>query len=286
MKRWIPLVAVVVISLAAACADSGAPANPEVARLQRHFATVDAELRAADLSQLQPAQRIARAAAVERLRRYSDRGVFPHNHGRIGRTPFFVDAHGTRCAMAHLIEEAGGGELVATIAGSRNNAYVPELADDPELVAWLDRNGLSAAEAARIQPAYDGCGFEDCSTDVDRRFAIASLGLAVIDGAAIATNLRADAGTSAGGFGVVAGGITMLLGYAHAEGPEPQRSLERDLGWVDVGIGAVTAAVSLRTLLRDRSGAPVSAAPAGPPGGWSVAPILGPTRGVSLRTSF
>jgi hypothetical protein len=40
------------------------------------------------------------------------------------------------------------------VARTRNNAYVRELADEPGLMAWLDRNGLSVEEAARIQPGY------------------------------------------------------------------------------------------------------------------------------------
>jgi MYXO-CTERM domain-containing protein len=68
--------------------------------------------------------------------------------------PYFVDAFGTRCAMAHLIESTGAAALVARVAAARNNALVPELAGDPELVAWLDQAGLTAAEAARIQPSY------------------------------------------------------------------------------------------------------------------------------------
>jgi hypothetical protein len=66
-----------------------------------------------------------------------------------------VDAAGTRCAIAHLIEAAGEGALVAEIARTRNNAWVREPADDPRVVAWLDANGLTLEEAARIQPSYE-----------------------------------------------------------------------------------------------------------------------------------
>jgi hypothetical protein len=278
-------------ALAGACsgppAASATRAEPEVSRLRRHFATVLDELAAADVSHLTPPQRAARARAVARLRRYRDRGVFPHNHDRAARTPFFVDEHGTRCAMAYLIEEAGGGTLVASIAAARNNAYIPELTGDAALVAWLDANGLTAAEAARIQPAYDGCGFEDCSDDLDRKDLVTALGLAVIDGAAIAVNLRDDAGTNAGVLGLVAGGITAGFGYGKIHGAPEEATRERDLGWTVLGVGVVTAAVSLHTLVRGRPAAPAAPpAAAGPPGGWSVAPLLGETRGVSLATRF
>ena len=73
--------------------------------------------------------------------RFSDRAM-----------PYFIDADGTRCAMAHLLELGGAAALVARIANEKNNAFVEELANGQELPAWLDASGLSVAEAARIQP--------------------------------------------------------------------------------------------------------------------------------------
>jgi len=58
--------------------------------------------------------------------------------------------------MAHLIERSGGSDLVRRVATTCNNARVRELAGDPELLAWLEREGLTTDEAARIQPAYWG----------------------------------------------------------------------------------------------------------------------------------
>lgn len=57
--------------------------------------------------------------------------------------------------MAYLIEQSGHGGLVARIATTHNTARIGDLKDDAELVAWLHRNGLTVAEAARIQPAYE-----------------------------------------------------------------------------------------------------------------------------------
>jgi uncharacterized protein (TIGR03382 family) len=68
--------------------------------------------------------------------------------------PYFIDADGTRCAMAHLMELGGAGALVAEVAGTNNNAYVAELAADDRFLAWLDAAGLTVEEAARIQPSY------------------------------------------------------------------------------------------------------------------------------------
>jgi hypothetical protein len=66
----------------------------------------------------------------------------------------FVDAHGTRCAVAHLLDVSGQGELVRHIAATQNIARVRELARLPELRAWLGAAGLSVEDAARIQPEY------------------------------------------------------------------------------------------------------------------------------------
>jgi hypothetical protein len=127
----------------------------ETARIRAHLATVESELRRKDVSALAPAQREARLKNLDVLHEYWVHGVFPVNTDFPGRrVPYLVDRYGTRCAMAYLIEQSGHGDLVARIAARHNNAYIRDLKDDVELVAWLRDNGLTAAEAARIQPAY------------------------------------------------------------------------------------------------------------------------------------
>jgi hypothetical protein len=127
----------------------------EVARLRAHFDSVDAELRHAKELQLTPSQRTARATLIGWLQEYRDAGKFPRND-RFGERamPFFRDGQGALCAMAYLIERSGRRDLVDRIALTRNNAFIAELADDPELGVWLDSVGLSVAEAARVQPTY------------------------------------------------------------------------------------------------------------------------------------
>jgi hypothetical protein len=98
---------------------------------------------------------LVRALLLGELARYRRRGVFPKNRDFPERAmPYFVDADGTRCAVAHLLEVGGQAALVAKIARERNNAFVRELADEPELLAWLDAAGMSVEEAAAIQPTY------------------------------------------------------------------------------------------------------------------------------------
>jgi hypothetical protein len=130
-------------------------ATVETARVRTHLATVEAELRSKDVSALAPAQREARLRNLDVLHEYWLHGVFPVNTDFPGRrVPYFVDRYGTRCAMAYLIDQSGRGDLVARIAAHHNNAYIRDLEDDVELGAWLRDNGFTAAEAARIQPAY------------------------------------------------------------------------------------------------------------------------------------
>lgn len=98
-------------------------ASREVARIRRHLVGAEMLIRSRDLSALTAAQRGARERRVAELRSYRQRGVFPHNHGlRDRRTPVFVDEHGTRCAMAYLIDQTGERALVSRIAKTRNLA--------------------------------------------------------------------------------------------------------------------------------------------------------------------
>jgi MYXO-CTERM domain-containing protein len=95
-----------------------------------------------------------RRLLLAELGRYRRWGQFPCNPLFQELTPFFIDAQGTRCAVAHLLELGGEGELVQRIARERNNARVAELGDEPRLRAWLDAAGLTLDEAALIQPSY------------------------------------------------------------------------------------------------------------------------------------
>ena len=99
----------------------------------------------------------AERARVEALQAYRRAGRFPENLRGPGQQPMFIGDEGTRCAVGALLESTGHTELVQAIARERNLAYVPELADEPELVAWLEDNGLDLAEAAAVQPTYGYC---------------------------------------------------------------------------------------------------------------------------------
>lgn len=127
----------------------------ERARLQAHFDEVLAELHAADVSRLTEEQRARRSVHLARLAVYRDRGVFPRRYGGPREpVPEFRDVHGTRCAMGELLYLSGEAALVDEVATTANSATIAELSADPRLTRWLDDNGLTVAEAGRVQPAY------------------------------------------------------------------------------------------------------------------------------------
>lgn len=138
-------------------------AEAELARLDAHFTSTLGWLHARRPPGIGRAQARARARHIERLESYRARRRFPQNQRFPGRKlPHFIDEQGTRCAMAHLMEASGAGELVHRIAHERNLARIRELADIPQLVAWLGGSGLTLEEAARIQPSYCASPAQGC----------------------------------------------------------------------------------------------------------------------------
>jgi hypothetical protein len=125
----------------------------ETERVAHHIHRAEAVAAGRDVSTLTRLQRIVRRLLLRELTRYREASRFPKNGSFTILTPYFIDASGTRCAMAHLLELGGERELVARIASERNNAYVRELADEPRLLAWLQAAGFTVAEAAAIHSA-------------------------------------------------------------------------------------------------------------------------------------
>lgn len=134
-------------------------AAAEVDRIRLHLGNVESALRARDTDGLNADQRARRATALDWLREYRQRGVFPHNHTHPGeRVPVFVDEHGTHCAVGYLLKRSGETELIEQVVAADNNVRVMELAGSERFGDWLEETGLTLAEAAWIQPAYDGFG--------------------------------------------------------------------------------------------------------------------------------
>lgn len=129
------------------------PDAPETEDLAAHYTRVVRELRSADTSTLDAATRSARARAIDLLERYCARADFGTLQGDEldVRVPRFVDSGDRRCAVADLLDHTGLGDLTLDVSARANGAWVCELAAEPRLRDWLITNGLSLAEAARIQ---------------------------------------------------------------------------------------------------------------------------------------
>jgi hypothetical protein len=273
-------------------------AAAEIVRIQDHLAAVERELLARDVSHLPSRQRAARAEHIEVLREYRDAGRFPHNHDFPGeRVPYFVDGHGTLCAMAYLISRSGRHDLVERVAATRNNAYVPELADDPELVAWLEEAGLSLEEAARIQPSYDGWGCcwvgpgPGQPQGLTPGYAVASALTSGVGGVSIGWNalsIQSREGSRWPGiFGIAAGAAGIALGVDRIDdvnGAAPLAAANLVIGTTALGFGTW----SLVRSTGDRPDAAIDSRQAG--AAINLSPLIGSDRGgelgVLLRVDF
>lgn len=169
------------------------PRLDERRRLDRHFRRVLRQLRRHTPHGLTASAQQRRRAHIAELERYRKRGRFPLNEHHPGRRlPIFVDAHGTRCAMGHLIDRAGGGAIVDFVAANHNLARVHDLAALPAFVAWLTANGLTVDEAALIQPSYCEAPADCTCTE--------------IQGKSYAVGTVSNATTGSGGGGAGGGG--------------------------------------------------------------------------------
>ena len=258
-----------------------APAPPsEAERIQAHLATVLFELRAADAGHLTASQRANRERHIATLEEYRAQGAFPVNALDPRRPiPVFRDETGTWCAMGYLIAASGAEEAAERISRTRNTAFVWQLTDDPEVVAWLEENGISAEEAGRVQPMYGpcaGCYFPpQLQTGMSAEYAAIGVLSGALSGGGIAINLPGLAGAGSpgwrGGFGLVAGALSLGVGAAGVG----EGGASTAIGATNIGLGAASAALGFRTLLgRDRGGATA----------WSLYPVTGLDKKGSART--
>lgn len=224
----------------------------EVHRIRTHFDSVLIELSARDLHGLNPAQRSHRATLIRELDTYRVHGVFPHNYDFARPTPYFVDRKtGTLCAVANLLARSGRRDIVDRVARANNNVWVAELAGDTAFASWLDANGLTLDEAARIQVPYVA---PTSNAEIARQvtFGVAgSLGLIT----AATTSLWNSTANSDGHSrllnwtGVVSGTTSLVAGALIAKTPMTRREFG-SLGLVTAGIGALSIGVSTHSFSR------------------------------------
>jgi hypothetical protein len=126
----------------------------DAVRIREHLRRAETALRDAEHDHLTPTQRRRRERHLDRLAAYRRRGEFPTNRTEAERTPLFVGSDGTPCAVGHLMLEAGREDLVESVLAENPTVRIEDLPDDHPVVEWVEENGLTKAEAARIQPAY------------------------------------------------------------------------------------------------------------------------------------
>ncbi len=192
--------------------------------------------------------------------------------------PFFRDSRGVLCAMAYLIDRSGRHDLVNTVAATRNNAFIPELAGDPKLRTWLEGAGLSVAEAARIQPFYEPVPEDE--QGVDAGYAITSI---LVGGSSLATlGLNAfDPSKATGWAGVIAGTASLIAGAVKLD----EAGATDDVAAADMIAGGSALVFGVYRLLTSTSGG------LGVSGDVSISPVVMPAPGsrrlgLALHSAF
>ncbi len=125
-------------------------------RIQAHLLEVEEELSARDVSHLSEELQEERQRNLDVLREYRRAGEFPHNTHVPWRQPVFIDREDRACAVGHLMIESGWNEEARAIQERENLAYLPDMTS-PEVEQWVAQSGLTAEEAAWIQPTYSPC---------------------------------------------------------------------------------------------------------------------------------
>jgi hypothetical protein len=229
--------------------------SAETRRVRAHFDSVLTELATRAPAGLTSAQRARRATVLDTLREYRDRGRFPHNYDFPGRAvPSFVDRKtGTLCAVAYLLASTGRRDIVDRVASTDNNVRVPQLAADTTLARWLDANGLTLAEAARIQPSYNWGEAPSAPAKRARNVTFVAAAPIVLGGSALASlwtvSRNADGhqrvanvlGLASGAMAIGTGAV--LIGTSDAP---------RGLGAASVALGGVSVALATRAIRRHR----------------------------------
>lgn len=278
--------AVAGFSPAADIADRAVLEDRERARLVAHFDSVLLELENRDVSPLSADRLAARRRHIANLREYRDAGVFPHNHVTSSVTPVFVDEHGTHCAMGYLIARSGRTDIVNRIRSDRNLARIRELADDTALVAWLDENGISVDEAARIQPSYDDGGLiviPEREPNARPEFAAGSVAYAGLATAVSFANLASPGRPSL----YRSGALLSLAGAVLALSADDRDGSTRLLARVDAGVALASFLMAAHSASRDparidhrRASRPTTTA-------FTAGPLITPhSTGVMARLSF
>lgn len=125
----------------------------EADRIAQHLHLVAGYLRTHAAEGLSTEAATNRAALLNDLDSYAERGRFPQNHVLPFRNPVFIDPNGTACAVGQLMIESGHNELAESISKEMNLAYVHDM-KRADVAHWATEEGFKEDELAWIQPGY------------------------------------------------------------------------------------------------------------------------------------
>ncbi len=220
--------------------------------VRAHLDSVLGELAQHDIHALSVAQRERRAALLSTLKSYRDRGDFPRNYDFPGHAvPYFTDRRtGTLCAVGYLLASTGRRDIVDRVTRANNNVRVHELAGDTALVAWLDNNGITLDEAARIQVMYIQSGPFDLSPAQIRRVAMVAVTPFALAGAVVTSTWNVFGNSdghrmSSSVTGIVSGLVSIGVGAELSS----MQGIPKSSGMIMAGVGSASIALAVRSLV-------------------------------------
>lgn len=119
----------------------------DIDRIRMHLWMVEKKL------SLSASSSAERTQLIQTLAIYREAKQYPQNHYYATRRPYFIDEHGTACAVGHLLQQSGYGKFAQKISQETNDAYLNDMSY-PEIGIWADAHGFAVEELALIQPGY------------------------------------------------------------------------------------------------------------------------------------
>jgi hypothetical protein len=284
LSRWIAVSVFPVVTVVTTASSGRSSSDPASDHVRRHLDSVLVELRSNQVPGASDARVVRRARLIEELADYRNRGVYPHNYDfREQFVPYFRDRKtGALCAVGDLLAFTGRQDIVDRVVRLDDNVRVAQLAGDTAFRTWLDENGLTLAEAARIQVVY---AYSPTPAQMAGTVAV-GLGASVGMLASLSTTL-ANATLNRDGnskkttiWGLASSGVTLAAGVALLHSPD----LPHRWGTMTTTVGAAGVAMSSiswrnhSAFERDaarRNAASVALAPTLDLGGGNQAPRVG-----------
>jgi hypothetical protein len=182
--------------------------------------------------------------------------VFPHNYDFASPTPYFIDRKtGTLCAVAYLLESTGRRDIVNRVAEADNNVWVAKLSGDSAFASWLDTQGITLDEAARIQVPYVGGPSESQTQTSQNTSRALTAGGALVTATALATTTynvwgNRNGHSRLGNYtGLTSNLVLGSLGALMASQAQSSERAAKTVGVTSALVGTVGVALATRAIL-------------------------------------